>query len=101
MGESNCISKDVCDAKMNMYDERCMRQDKQLDKYDENLAKLNEVSIQLNQMIAIHTDEIKNHGQRITQLEHRPGRLWDKLIGGVIGAVSGGFAAAVIALVLK
>lgn len=101
MNEINCVSKDICEAKMNMHDERFRRDKERLDKFEESIAKLNEASALLTQMLAIHSEDIKDHASRITTLEHRPGSLWDKLIGGIIGAVSGGLVATVMALILK
>ncbi|MBQ3817401.1 MAG: hypothetical protein II802_03945 [Clostridia bacterium] len=42
--------------------------------------------------------EIKQDVKNITS---RPGKLWDKLIGGIIGAVATGIAAAILAFILK
>lgn len=49
-----------------------------------------------------HTNEaLASLTQRVGNLEKRPGALWDKLIGGIVGAVATGIAAAVIASMIR
>ena len=38
---------------------------------------------------------------RVSALEKRPGAMWDKLIGGIVGAIASGIVAAVLAIILK
>ncbi len=99
--KANCVSPEVCDARMNVHDERFRRDKERLEKHDANLEKLNEVSIQLNQMITLHTDGLQEHGKRLSALEHRPGKLMDKMTGALITALTGGLAAALLALLLE
>ncbi|MDR1629590.1 MAG: hypothetical protein LBS36_05185 [Oscillospiraceae bacterium] len=99
--EANVIAADVCGARMSMHAERFRRDKERLDKFEESIAKLNEATALLTQMVAIHSETQKEHTKRIAFLENRPAAWWDRLIGGVIGALSGGFAAALVSLVVK
>lgn len=101
MMAANVVTADVCGAKMNIHTERFRRDKERLDKFEDSIAKLNEATILLTQMVAMHSEEQKEHDGRIALLEHRPAAWWDKLIGGMIGAVSGGIAASLVSMIVK
>lgn len=49
-----------------------------------------------------HTNEaLTSLTQRVGSLEKRPGALWDKLIGGLVGAAATGLAAAILAGIIR
>lgn len=49
-----------------------------------------------------HTNEnLTGLATRVGHLEKRPGALWDKLVGGIVGALASGVVVALLALILK
>ena len=74
----------------------------------DNLEKLADAINEQGQNIArmvtelIHTNKnLESLTERVGNLEKRPGALWDKLIGGIIGAIGTGLIAAIAASILK
>lgn len=47
------------------------------------------------------TEALASLTQRVGSLEKRPGAMWDKLIGGLVGAAATGLAAAILASVIR
>ena len=101
MSDISNVTRELCEANRNTFDERFRRDEKLLDEHKKMLLELKEVSDKLSEMIKFHTDALTDSKQRLTSLEQRPGNMWDRVVGGVIAAVSGGIAAVVISLLLK
>lgn len=66
-----------------------------------NIASLVTELKHTNESIARHERDIDAHSARIRAIEHRPGKLWDKLLFGILGALATGIGAAVVALIIK
>lgn len=85
-------------------DQRGRSNTHRLDALERLAAEIHEQGKNIALMVAEmqHTNEhIDALGERVSGLEKRPGALWDKFIGGVVGAVATGLVAAVLAVVLK
>ena len=55
----------------------------------------------MGEILKNHNEAIKNHTSRLEHLESRPGGLWDKVVSGIIAAVTGALAAAFMALIIR
>ena len=95
------VSKEVCNAKRVDFEDRFRRDEKQLDMQSNTLNEIRLVLAELKQIAKTQSEALSDQGRRITNLEHRPGNMWDKAISAIIAAVVGGVAAAFVALVIK
>ena len=84
------------------------RQEKRLEQMEHRpLDGLEEIKSRLDEMEhrpPAGMTELQNRlddlGNRTTAIESRPGKLWDKLIFGILGAIATGIGAAVVALLI-
>lgn len=83
------------------FDEIIGRNTKDIDEISARVSGIEKLSIQIDDMIKCQNALQETYESRISALEKRPGNLWDKLIGGIIGALSGAVAAALLSLILK
>ena len=43
------------------------------------------------------TEEISKQGERLENIESKPGKRWETLVGGILGAVAGAIGTAIAA----
>lgn len=95
------VNQEVCAQRGKVYDERFARDKERLDKLDNKQDRIETLTVQMGEILKNQNKAIDNHDARITTLEHRPGGMWDKIVSGIIAAVTGGLISALIALILK
>lgn len=98
------VTEAMCEARRRLHDERFDRDFSRLDKAEGRLEKLEDLmhevskcSEKLTTLVEANTKTERNHEERITEIEKKPGTYWDKVIAGIIGAA----VAALMALVLS
>ena len=75
-----------------------------IDKLEEEVSEIKDLTIAVKE-IATETkhmrEEQNNMSKRLSTIEEKPAKNWDKIITTVIGTVVGGLVGAVLALILK
>jgi hypothetical protein len=84
------VSKEYCVSNHKNVDERFGRDLERIRATEELTRKLSDLTIEMQQMIKRHDDEILKHDNRISALEKRPGQLMDKIINAIISLFVGG-----------
>lgn len=99
MNNENYIDETLCAERRSKHDERFCRDRKDIETLLTGEAELRRLSIQLGEILKRHDSDIIRTEKRVCILEGRPGKLWDKLIYGIIGALGSACAAVIVALV--
>lgn len=63
------------------------RQNKRLEKLEETVSKIEGLTIAIEKMtvsIGTMTTELKSQGERLEQIESKPGKRWEALVGDII-----------------
>lgn len=68
------------------------RQNKRITIAEKSLDELNKLTLEI-QRIAVSiqqmTEEMSKQGKRLEQIEAKPGKRWETLVSGILGAVAG------------
>ena len=91
MGDA--VAAVLCRERMHNHDERFSRDKERLDDHEIRIKTTEEAVILLTSLQANITEETKETTARLGRLEHRPGALWDRVIGTVISALVAGLIA--------
>ncbi len=94
------VSKEYCAANHKVVDERFERDLERIRSMEELTRKLSDLTIEMQQMIKRHDEELKDQNSRIFALEKRPGQLLDKMINAVISLLIGGFGGLIINMIV-
>jgi hypothetical protein len=94
------VPRVYCDANHKNVDERFDRDLERIRATEELTRKLSDLTIEMQQMIKRHDDEIIKHDNRISALEKRPGQLMDKIISAVISFLVGGAGGIVLTKIM-
>lgn len=81
-------------------DDEDKRQNKRLEALEESVKEINRLALSTERMAAsiqALTTEITKQGERLENIESKPGKRWDALIGGIIGAIAAAIGAAIMA----
>ena len=108
MDEKENVTEEVCTERQKNAAERFSRDKERLDKVEdrqgkqeERTQKIETLTVQTAEILKNQTDTLKNHDQRLDVLESKPGKLWDRLVFALIGALATGIAGEIIALIIK
>lgn len=75
-----------------------------IDKLEEEVSEIKDLTIAVKE-IATETkhmrEEQNNMSKRLSTIEEKPAKNWDKVVSTIIGTVVGGVVGAVLALILK
>lgn len=94
------VSKEYCAANHKVVDERFERDLERIRSMEELTRKLSDLTIEMQQMIKRHDEELKDQNSRISALEKRPSQLMDKLVNAVISLLVGGFGGVLISMIV-
>lgn len=75
------------------------RQNKRIGIVEESMKEFNQLALQIERIavsIQQMTEEISKQGKRLEGIESKPGKRWETLIGGIIGAIGTAIVAGVI-----
>lgn len=74
------------------------RQNKRIAIVEESMDEFNQLVLQIERIavsIQQMTAEISKQGKRLESIESKPGKRWETLISGIIGAIAGAIGAAI------
>jgi uncharacterized protein YaaN involved in tellurite resistance len=80
------------------------RQNKRIGVVEESVKEFNKLAMQIERIavsIQQMTEELSKQGARLEQIESKPAKRWDALIGGIIGAAAAAVGAAIMAGIIK
>lgn len=80
------------------------RQNKRISVIEESVKEFNTLAMQIERIavsIQQMAEEISKQGARLEQIESKPAKRWDALIGGIIGAAAAAVGAAIMAGIIK
>lgn len=80
------------------------RQNKRIALVEESVREFNKLVIQIERIagsIQQMTEEISKQGERLENIESKPGKRWESLITGIIGAIAGAIGAAIAAGIIR
>ena len=80
------MNENVCAEHEKLCDERFARDKERLNELEKFYRKLSECSIKLSSIADQHNEKLKDHENRLDELESRPTQWWDKVVAGVIAA---------------
>lgn len=95
------IAPEICAEHQKVIDERFARDKERIETLEDNQKRIELLTVQMGEILKNQNEAIKNHSSRLEHLESRPGGLWDKVVSGIIAAVTGGLAAALMALIVR
>jgi hypothetical protein len=92
--EKDFVAEEVCIERQRNATERFARDKKRLDdleanakEQDERTRKIESLNIQMGEILKNHESKLQNHEERISAVEQRPMKFWDKLQWLIIGAL--------------
>ena len=75
-------------------------QNKRIAIVEESVNEFNKLALQIEKIalsIQQMTEEISKQGERLENIESKPGKRWETLVGGILGAVAGAIGTAIAA----
>lgn len=66
-----------------------------------DVRQLTTAMARVDERVEILDGDVKEIKADVKAINSRPGKMWDKLIAAILGAVGAGLAAALLALILK
>lgn len=78
------------------------RQNKRIAIVEESVNEFNKLVLQIERIavsIQQMTAEISKQGERLESIESKPGKRWETLIGGILGAIAGVIGTAAVAAI--
>ena len=72
-----------------------------LEKMADAIHEQNEILAKMVVQLENNNNQIGELSKRVGVIENRPGALWDKLVGGVVGAIATGLVVALLAVIIK
>ena len=80
------------------------RQDKRIEVLEENVRQIGALTVSVEKMassVENMAKELGNQGERLAELEKVPGKNWDTLKSGLLGALATAVAGGIIAAVIN
>ncbi|WP_276924876.1 hypothetical protein [Eisenbergiella massiliensis] len=88
------------DSENKRRDDENKRQNKRIDALEESFKEINRLALSTERIAASIqslTTELTKQGERLESIESKPGKRWDALISGIIGAIAAAVGAAIVA----
>lgn len=80
------VSEEICALRVKAFDERFTRDKERLEKIEELTQEISRCNIQLTEIIRIQGDTLRDHEERLHEIEQRPRQQWDTLTAAIIAA---------------
>lgn len=80
------VTEEICALRVKAFDERFQRDKERLEKIEALTQEVSKCNIQLTEIIRSQGEAIRDHEERLHEIERRPGVLWDKVTAGIIAA---------------
>jgi hypothetical protein len=91
------VSAAYCKEHGRMIDERFKRDKKDLQRHEEAINEIRDLTVEISTLVKQNNENLKNHENRITALEKKPSVWFDRIVSGITAAV----VAAVVSAMLK
>lgn len=78
------------------------RQNKRITIAEKSLNEFNKLTLEIQRIAASiqqMTEEMSKQGKRLENIESKPGKRWETLIGGILGAIAGAIGTAAVAAI--
>ncbi len=100
MEDRRYVTRDQYDGRNQVVDERFARDKERIDSQEEDMRKVQALTIEMALLNKKHDEQIDKHEQRITRLERQPADQYGKIKTSVVTAiVSGAVGYAISAIV--
>ena len=80
------VTEEVCALRVKAFDERFARDKERLEKIEERTQEVSRCNIQLTEIIRVQGDTLRDHEERLHEIERRPRQQWDNLTAAIIAA---------------
>jgi hypothetical protein len=101
------LDEQICEERRKTIDERCAREQKDVEKLGEKQEegekrsqKLEELNIKMGEILKNHEEKLTNHGMRIDRLESVSGSRWNALVNYLLAGATGALVSAAMKLIL-
>lgn len=93
----------VCEQRHKTVDERCLREQKDLEKLEarqeeteKRSQRLEELSIEMGEILKNHEEKLTNHDRRIVQLESVSAARWNSAVNYLLAGATGALVSAAV-----
>ena len=93
---NNPVTTAYCQEHGKVVDERFKRDKEDLQRHEDTLKKLSELTAEISALVRQNNEDIDDHENRISTLEKKPSLWLDRIISGIIAAVGAALVAAVL-----
>ena len=97
----NEVSRDQYEGRTLMCDERFRRDKERIDRHEEEMRRVRELTVQMGEMIKRHDNQIESHERRIMNLEKQPSEQFGKIKTAAVTAVVTGLAGLAVSAIWK
>lgn len=101
------MDEQICGERRKTIDERCAREQKDVEKLEDKQEegekrsrKLEELNIKMGEILKNHEEKLTNHGMRIDRLESVSGSRWNALVNYLLAGATGALVSAAMKLIL-
>ena len=81
------MSKELCESTKKNCDERFGRDKERIESLEEMQKQFLTLQGQLTEILKNQTEQLKDHGGRLVELEKKPGQWLDRIISAALSAV--------------
>ena len=97
----NEVSRDQYEGRTLMCDERFRRDKERIDRHEEEMRRVRELTVQMGEMIKRHDNQIEAHERRIMNLEKQPSEQFGKIKTAAVTAIVTGLAGLAVSAIWK
>lgn len=101
MPDGAYMLKAACAEREKTMDERFARDKTAIETLEHNMATLSTLVTELATLQKTSAQTQAEHEKRIRALELQPAGKWDKLTGGIIGAIAGGLGTLILNTIIN
>lgn len=104
MPDAMYITKELHDETIRRIDDENDRQNARLSALEQGLKEVNKITLSIERLTAnieAMTDEIKKQGSRLDEIEQKPAKRWDAVVGAIITGIVGVLLGLISAGIIK
>lgn len=102
------VTENLCAERMKVQNERFARDLERIQSLEDTCEELRELSIQMGELLKKYDEELRDHRQqlkeqdeRVTAIEQRPAKWWEKLTGAIITALGSALGGCLLTLLVQ
>jgi len=80
------VTEEVCALRVKAFDERFQRDKERLEKIETLTQEVSKCNIQLTEIIRSQGETIRDHEERLHEIERRPRLWWDNITAAIVAA---------------